>query len=141
MDQAQQLEQLQQLFLNAPGSTNTRVVAIVASLLLATTVLWLVRRRRLGGEFTAVWIGVACVAAALGISEDLLHGLTRLVGAWTPRSTLFFFGQFFLVFTCLHYAVRLSSLSVQVKNLAQEIALLRAGAGAEPAPGPPRSWD
>lgn len=128
MDSAARLEELQQLFLNAPGSTNTRVVAVVASLALAATVLWLVRRRKLGGEFTAVWIAVAAAVAALGISETLLHGLTRLVGAWTPRSTLFFFGQFFLIFTCLHYAVRLSTLSVQVKNLSQEVALLRGQA-------------
>lgn len=133
------IEELQQLFLNAPGSTNTRIVALVASLSLATAVLWLVRRRRLDGEFTPIWIGVALVTAAVGLSEDLLHVLTRLVGAWTPRSTLFFFGQFFLVFTCLHYAVRLSRLTLQVKNLAQELAILRAEeTGGEGAAAPPR---
>jgi len=135
MNETQRMEELQRLFLTAPASLNTRVVAIAASLTLVAAVLWLVRRRRLDGEFTPIWLAVALGAAALGLSPTLLHGLARLIGAWTPSSTLFFFGQFFLVFTCLHYAVRLSRLSLQVKNLAQELALLRAGAPAEAADG------
>lgn len=129
------VEQLQDLFLHAPGSLNTRIVAVVGSTALAVTVLWLVRRRRLAGEFTPIWLAVAAATAAVGFSEPLLQALTRLVGAWTPRSTLFFFGQFFLVFLCLHYAVRLSRLTLDVKNLIQELALLRAG--VPPAGGGP----
>jgi hypothetical protein len=34
-------------------------------------------------------------------------------------------GELFLVAICLNYAVRLSKMSGQVKNLAQEIALLK----------------
>jgi len=124
---------LQEIFLSAPGSLNTRIVAVVGSSALALTVLWLVRRRRLAGEFTPIWLAVAAATAAVGISPDLLMGLTRLVGAWTPRSTLFFFGQFFLVFLCLHYAVRLSRLTLDVKNLTQELALLRAGVPPSPS--------
>ncbi len=41
-------------------------------------------------------------------------------------SALFFFGQLFLLAICLNYAVRLSRLSLQVKNLSQELAVLRA---------------
>jgi Uncharacterized conserved protein (DUF2304) len=43
------------------------------------------------------------------------------VGAWTPSSALFFFGELFLLAICLNYAVRLSGLTLQVKNLAQEL--------------------
>jgi hypothetical protein len=39
---------------------------------------------------------------------------------------VFFLGEVFLVAICLNYAVRLSQSGVQIKNLAQEIALLRA---------------
>jgi len=60
-----------------------------------------------------------------GLHRDLLHGLTRLLGAWSPSSTVFFLGQAFLVAICLNYAVRLSALTLRTKNLAQEVALLR----------------
>jgi len=39
---------------------------------------------------------------------------------------VFFLGELFLVAICLNYAVRLSRANLLIKNLAQEIALLRA---------------
>ena len=44
---------------------------------------------------------------------------------WTLSSVIFFLGEVFLVAVCLNYAVRLSQAGVQIKNLAQEVALLR----------------
>ncbi len=62
----------------------------------------------------------------MSVFDGLLLTITRAIGAWTPSSTLFFFGELFLVAVCLHYAVRLSRLSLEVKNLSQEIALLKS---------------
>jgi hypothetical protein len=39
---------------------------------------------------------------------------------------VFFLGEVFLVAICLNYAVRLSKAGLQIKNLAQELALVRA---------------
>jgi hypothetical protein len=125
MTAEERLEELRRLFLEAPESAATRVLAIVLSLLLVTTVLWLVRRRTLREEYTPIWMAVAFGIAALSLVPPLLVWLTRAVGAWTPSSTLFFFGELFLLAICLHYAVRLSGLTLQVKNLAQELAVLR----------------
>jgi hypothetical protein len=119
------LEELRRLFLTAPESTATRVIAIVLSLVLVAAVLWLVRRRTLREEYTPIWMGVALGIAALSLAPPLLGWLTRAVGAWTPSSTLFFFGELFLLAICLNYAVRLSGLTLQVKNLAQELTVLR----------------
>ncbi|MEE9606464.1 MAG: DUF2304 domain-containing protein [Myxococcota bacterium] len=126
MNDAGRLADLERLIQSAPVPWQTQLLAVGASLALLAAVLWLVRRRALGVEFTAVWIAVAVGAMALSISTDLLGLVTRLLGAWTPRSTVFFFAQFFLIATCLHYAVRLTRLSLQVKNLSQEVALLSA---------------
>jgi hypothetical protein len=125
MTSDERLAELRQLFLTAPESTSTRVIAIVLSLLLVVTVLWLVRRRTLRAEYTPIWMGVAIGIAALSLVPPLLGWLTHAVGAWTPSSTLFFFGELFLLGICLNYAVRLSGLTLQIKNLAQELAVLR----------------
>jgi hypothetical protein len=125
MSSEARLEELRQLFMQAPESNSTRVIAIVLSLLLVATVLWLVRRRTLREEYTPIWMAVALGIAALSLVPSLLLWLTRAVGAWTPSSTLFFFGELFLLAICLNYAVRLSGLTLQVKNLAQELAVLR----------------
>lgn len=126
MDHAAELEHLRQLFLTAPESDTIRWVAIASSAFLVATVLYLVRRRILREEYTPIWMLTAFALLLLSIRSDLLHALTRALGAWTASSTLFFLGQFFLVLICLNYSVRLSRASVQIKNLAQEVALLRA---------------
>ena len=117
--------QLREQFLLASDAEGARLLALVCSVTLVLTVLWLVRRRVLREEYTPIWMGVALGIAALSLVPPLLGWLTRAVGAWTPSSTLFFFGELFLLAICLNYAVRLSGMTLQIKNLAQELAVLR----------------
>ncbi len=117
---------LRRLLLEQPESPATRVVALVVSLAFLVAVLNLVRGGRLKEEYTPIWVLTATGILICSIWFDALRGLTRAVGAWTPSSTLFFFGEIFLLVVCLNYAVRLSSVNSQVKSLAQEIALLKA---------------
>ena len=125
MNDEARLAELRELFLSAPESGATRALAIFLSLLLVSVVLLLVKRRTLREEYTPIWLGVAGTIAVLSLFHPLLVSLTRAIGAWTVSSALFFFGQLFLLAICLNYAVRLSRLSVQVKNLSQEVAVLR----------------
>ena len=125
MERAQQLADLRELFLNAPEENATRLVAVTLSFALLATVLWLVRRRGLREEYTPIWVCTAIGILAVALRLDVLSGLTRLIGAWAPSSTIFFLADLFLLAICLNYAVRLSRAGVQVKNLAQELALLR----------------
>ena len=120
------MAELRELFLSAPAPAAPRLLAVVLSLALVAIVLWLVKRRTLREEYTPIWILVAFAIALVSIVSPLLQVLTRAIGAWTQSSALFFFGQLFLVAICLNYAVRLSRLTVQVKNLGQELAVLRA---------------
>ena len=142
MENDPRLEELRNIFLSAPESTTTRVMAAMLSLALFAVVLGLVRRRVLREEYTPIWLLVAFGIALLGLVNPLLIWLTRSLGAWTPSSTIFFLGQIFLVAICLNYAVRLSGLVLQVKNLGQEVAILRAQLDerdqrGDGAPGPP----
>jgi hypothetical protein len=89
-------------------------------------VLHLVRRGRLREEYTPIWTVVAVGIMVLSVWSEGLRMITHAVGAWAASSTLFFFGQVFLLIVCLNYAVRLSTLTLRVKVLAQELALLRA---------------
>ena len=123
MVQSESLEKLRELLLNAPESDAVRVVAIALSALLLGTVLWLVRSQRLREEYTPIWMITAFGIFAISLRLDTLKRLTVMIGAWTPSSTIFFLGDLFLIAICLNYAVRLSHASVQLKNLAQEIAL------------------
>jgi hypothetical protein len=88
--------------------------------------MFLVRRRSLREEYTPIWIGVSIGLILLSLWPPLLNGITRAIGAWTPSSTVFFLGELFLVAICLNFGVRLSRANLEIKNLAQEVALLRA---------------
>jgi len=132
------VEALRRLLMEQPEAGTTRVLALSVSVAFFLAVLNLVRRGRLREEYTPIWIVVAVGIMTLSVWFDVVRALTRAVGAWTASSTLFFFGEIFLLVLCLNYAVRLSSLTVHVKLLAQEVSLLRAeltARGAGPHPG------
>ncbi len=120
------VETLQRMLLETPESTSTRVIALLVSTAFLLAVLNLVRRGRLREEYTPIWIVVALAIMVLSVWFDGLRAMTRMVGAVAPSSTLFFFGVLFLLVLCLNYAVRLSTLTLRMKNLAQEVALLRS---------------
>lgn len=124
--QTQDLDQLREMFLNAPESAAVQTVARIVSFTLLVTVLWMVRRRTLREEYTPIWIAVAVAMALVSLRLDVLNSVTRLIGAWTPSSTILFLGELFLVVLCLNYATRLSRHGTRLKNLGQENALLRA---------------
>jgi tellurite resistance protein TehA-like permease len=130
------LAQLRELFLENPDLEATRWLALSISVLLIGVVLWLVRRRKLREEYTPIWVAISAGLVFVSIRLDLLRELTRAIGAWTPSSTVFFLGELFLVAICLNYAVRLSRAGTQIKNLAQELAILRARVDAVAARQP-----
>lgn len=134
------VEALRRLIMEQTEAASTRVLALIVSVVFLLAVLNLVRRGRLREEYTPIWVVVAVGMMVLSVWFDVVWAITRAVGAWTASSTLFFFGEIFLLVLCLNYAVRLSSLSANVKVLAQEVAMLRAALAARPAgPGAQRS--
>ncbi|MBW2243723.1 MAG: DUF2304 domain-containing protein [Deltaproteobacteria bacterium] len=139
MDQ-ETLLAMREVFLAAPESGRAQIFAWILSLSLLIVVLVLVRRRTLRAEYTPIWIGVS-VGLFLAVADlDLLRSAARMLGAWTISSTIFFLGLCFLLAICLNYAVRLSQAGDRIRELAQEIALLRqrmdAGAVGTEEPGP-----
>lgn len=103
-----------------------QVFAIAASIVIVMLVFELVRRRRLREEYTWLWMLSAATILLITVRYDLLLVITHLIGAVLPTTTLFLFGILFLYLISLHYAVKMTTLSEQLKNLAQAHALLEA---------------
>jgi hypothetical protein len=95
---------------------------------LLAVILELVRRRTLRVEYSWLWLAACVTTIVLILRYDLLVALTDLVGAVVPTSTLFFLCILYLALLCLHYSIRISRMTHQIKDLAQEVALLRAQA-------------
>jgi hypothetical protein len=102
-----------------------KIFAIVASVLIMFLVVELVRRRKLREEYSWLWLLTGGVIILLVAWYDLLIFITHLIGAVLPTTTLFIFGLLFLMLISLHYSLQISKLSYQVKDLAQQLTLLR----------------
>ena len=100
--------------------------AIAASVIIVLLVFELVRRKRLREEYTWLWMLSATTILLITVRYDLLVAITHLIRAVLPTTTVFLFGILFLYLICLHYAVKMTTLTEQVKKLAQAHALLEA---------------
>lgn len=103
-----------------------QVLAIMFSLGLMLLIVELVRRRKLREEYSFLWLAVGFVILVVGVWFDLLLAVTRLIGLEAPVSGLFFFGIMFLMVNAIYFSIRISAMTEQVKDLAQENAILRA---------------
>ncbi len=59
----------------------------------------------------------------LAVGQGQVDAAT-LDGAVVPVSTLFMFGIFFLIVVNVYFSIKVSTLTTQVKNLAQRLAIL-----------------
>ena len=103
-----------------------RIIAILICILLVAYVFELVRRRHLSEEYSMGWLVAGSLMLILSISEGLLVWVSNLVGATLFTSTLFFFGLVFLVTICLHFSIRISALTNQVRTLTQHMGILHS---------------
>lgn len=102
---------------------NQKIFAVTMALLFFVIVMDLARRKKLRVEYSVLWTVIAALILATVIWYDALLVVTRLIGAVLPTTTIFIFGVMFLLFLNVHFSVKLTDLSEQVKNLAQELSL------------------
>lgn len=101
-----------------------RLITISICVFIVVYVFELVRRRHLNEEYSMGWLITGISLLVMSIWITLLSKITALVGATTTTSTLFFLGLLFLVIICLHFSIRISNLTNQVRKLSQHLAIL-----------------
>ena len=103
-----------------------KIFSIIAALCLFVVIIYLVKKGRLKEEYSWMWLLIGFSVIVVVLWYDLLVFLTSLIGAVLPTTTLFIFGFLFLIFLSLHYSIKISQLTYQVKTLAQKISFLEA---------------
>ena len=103
-----------------------KVFAIFASIIIFIVIINLVKNKKLKEEYSWLWLLTGFVMIILVLWYDLLLMITRLIGAVQPTTTVFIFAILFLICVALHFAIKISILTDQVKNLSQKISLLDA---------------
>ena len=102
-----------------------KILAIVISLLFLSIIVEMVRRRRLQEQYCIIWLVLGISMLVFGLWHDALVLLTKLIGAGLTSSTLFFFGIAICLLLNLQASFHLSRNATHIKNLSQEVALLR----------------
>lgn len=103
-----------------------KIFALTVGIAFMGAILALVHKRKLKEEYAWLWLVTALIIVVLVVWYDLLVLLTGVIGAVAPTTTLFIFGMLFLIMITLHYSMQISRLSDQVRELAQQSALLKA---------------
>jgi len=102
-----------------------RIFALVIGILIFVAIIEMVRRRKLGEEYSFLWLIIGLGIIVLVLWQNLLEWLTHLIGAIAQTTTIFVFGLVIVILINLHYSVKITKLSRQVKELAQQIAILK----------------
>lgn len=106
-----------------------RIFAIVTSIATFLVVMELIRRRRLREEYAFLWVLTTVGMMLLATWYGLIEWITQFIGAVAVTTTLFLFALLFLLLISVHFTTVISRLTVQVRRLAQELAILQAERG------------
>jgi hypothetical protein len=114
-----------------------KIFVLVIGFLILVGIVELVRRRKLREEYSFIWLITGVCFVLLALEAHVLTVLSDIIGISLPVNTLFFMALMFIFLLCLYFSLRISALTTQVKNLAQQLALLQAGNGSETGTGIP----
>ncbi len=101
-----------------------QIISILICILLVAYVFELVRRKHLSEEYSMGWLVTGTLMLILSVSDHAIRWVSGLVGATLFTSTLFFFGLIFLMIICLHFSIRISALTQQLRTLTQHVGIL-----------------
>ena len=102
-----------------------KIFAIIFSIAFLVMIFQLVRKRRLLEQYCVIWLALGIIMFIFGLWYNALMFVTNLIGAGFTTSTLFFFGITICLLLNLQASFQLSRNACQIKNLTQEIALLK----------------
>jgi hypothetical protein len=102
-----------------------KIFALIVGVSIFIVILEMVRRRRLEEEYSFLWLIVGLGIVILVLWEGLLERLTNLIGATAQTTTIFIFGFVILILINLHFSIKITKLSRQVKEIAQQVAILK----------------
>ena len=119
----------------------------VGGLAVIAFIVRLVRHKNLSPKYSLLWVSVGLVIGIVAAAPGLLSWVSEQVGVYYPATTALLLAVGFLLLVAVHFSWELSRLERRTRALAEEVALLRAGAldreeaTEAPAPAGPEQGD
>jgi len=101
------------------------VLALVACVTIVSSIVFLLRRRRLKEKYAGIWLTTAIAVVIVGAFPELAFWLAGLFGVQVPSNLVFAVAILVLFIVVIHLSVELSSAEEETRTLAEEVALLR----------------
>lgn len=105
---------------------NIKLQIVVAIILVTALIIIvnMVRKRQLELRYALAWLIVGVGTLIFDCFPDFMKWLSKLMGIATPSNMLFFCGFVFALVIIFILTLAVSRMSIRIKQLAQELALL-----------------
>ncbi len=100
--------------------------SMLVGVILCVIIFELVRLRKLKEEFSVLWIAIGVGVILLANGYDTLVDITYMIGATTSTTVVFILAILVLLAMNLHFSIRISAMTTNIKNLTQELAIIQA---------------
>jgi hypothetical protein len=102
------------------------IAALVFSLLVVGSVVYLLRGKGLREKYAFLWLIVGVSSLILTAIPGMLQAVTSLIGIQVPSNLLFAIGIIFLTGVALHLSWEFSVLEEEARTLSEEVAIQRS---------------
>ena len=116
-------------------SMGLRVLLAVMSAWNFLYVVYKIRKSKLQIEYSVFWIFFSMVLILMSIFPKAVYWLTELVGIQSPVNLVFLAMIFVLIIRNFSVTLELSQTETKLKNLDQEVALMKTAEKAETMEG------
>lgn len=105
---------------------NIRIQIIIAVLIIIAliVIINMIRKKALELRYSLAWLAVGAGVIILDLFPGFMEWLSDLMGIASPVNMLFFLGFCFSLIIIFILTIAISRMSVRIKNLAQELALI-----------------
>jgi len=100
------------------------LTSAILGLLIASTILWLIRRDHLHTRHALWWLVVAIIVVLLGLFPKIIDFVASQLGVNYPPTLLFILGLGMILIKVLMMDIHQSELERNMRHLAQRLAIL-----------------
>ena len=105
---------------------------IKAQIIISIIIIWgivyiinMVRKKALELRYSLRWLGVGICILILTLFPQIMNKISAIMGIASPMNMLFFLGFCFSLTIIFSLTISVSKMSIQIKDLTQEIALYK----------------
>lgn len=109
----------------ASFSIPIQIISLLGTALFMITIFRLIVRGKLREEYSIIWILCTVVLIVFSIWRQGLDQISLLLGVYYPPSLIFLGAIFAIIVFLVHLSVVNSKLQGQIKDLSQEVAMLK----------------